>query len=112
MGLPLISCIVLTGADRVLIKTSGVGVFIDEPKVARLLSASIVPGGKFYKALHSRHGGGVGGKGKKMPGGGGAGGWTRHREGDQVGEGAERIGGDNIGHQLLSRMGYVPPFPQ
>ena len=32
---------------------------------------------------------------------------VRHREGEQVGEGAERIGGENIGHKLLSRMGWA-----
>ena len=31
----------------------------------------------------------------------------RHKEGDLVGEGAERIGMENIGHRLLSKMGSV-----
>ena len=81
---------------------------INESKIHRLLSASKYPGGGFFKALHSRPG--ASGKGKKLipgrsGGGGGGGGGVRHREGDQVGDGAERIGGDNVGHKLLSRMG-------
>ncbi len=87
-----------------LIKTARSGDSIDEVKVQQLVSASTFSGGKFYKALHSRSGGGGGGKVKKAGGSGGGGG-VRHREGDQVGEGAERIGGDNVGYKLLSMMG-------
>jgi len=35
----------------------------------------------------------------------GAGASARAREGELVGEGAEKIGNDNIGHKLLSMMG-------
>lgn len=92
---------------RVLIKTSRTGLFIDEDSVQRLISASTFSGGGFYKAVHTKYAGGGKGKKVKVPGGGRADGGTRHREGDQVGEGAERIGGDNIGHKLLSKMGCV-----
>lgn len=44
-------------------------------------------------------------KGKKGPGDRGSS--ARMRDGETVGEGAERIGNDNIGHQLLSKMGWA-----
>lgn len=31
----------------------------------------------------------------------------RHRDGDAVGHGAAAIGEDNIGHRLLSKMGWT-----
>ena len=60
--------------------------------------------GKFYKAKY----GGNAGKGPKMPGGAGrTGPAVRHQEGDAVGGSASAIGSENIGHRLLSMMGYV-----
>lgn len=56
------------------------------------------------------------GKGGKSSGGGKSGGAkgpgdrgssTRAREGDLVGEGAAQIGQENIGHKLLSKMGWA-----
>lgn len=43
-----------------------------------------------------------------MPGGAGRSGpAVRHQEGDAVGRDASAIGSENVGHKLLSRMGYV-----
>lgn len=74
---------------------------INERKITRILGNASISGGDFYKAMHS----GGGGKKKAGGGGGGAGSAVRHRDGDQVGEGAAAIGMENIGHKLLSRMG-------
>ncbi len=94
---------------RVLLKTPRTGIIVDEVRIDRLLSSSAVSGGGFYKVFRPRPDKSGNGKVKKAGGGGGggAGGGVRHREGIQVGEGAERIGRGNIGHQLLSRMGYL-----
>lgn len=76
----------------------------DEDKLERLISASNQNGGAFYKALYARKSK-DGRKGPSAAARGGAS--TRAREGELVGEGADKIGEDNIGHQLLSKMGYV-----
>lgn len=54
-------------------------------------------------------GGKGGGKREKLPGTAGraGGGEVRHRDGDTVGGGAAAIGQDNIGHRLLSKMGWT-----
>jgi hypothetical protein len=91
---------------RVLIKTSRSGTFIDEPKVARIIAASSKSGGFFYKSMYAKSG--AKGKGEKRAGGGAArqsGSAVRAKDGDTVGEGAQRIGTENIGHKLLSMMG-------
>ncbi|KAK4046936.1 squalene synthetase-like protein [Microbotryomycetes sp. JL201] len=49
---------------------------------------------------------GEGGGARKSRGGGGAGG-ARHSEGAVVGQGADRLGEDNIGFALLKRMGWT-----
>lgn len=60
--------------------------------------------GKFFKAKY----GGNAGKGPKTPGSAGRSGpAVRHNEGDAVGHGALAIGSENVGHKLLSKMGYV-----
>jgi hypothetical protein len=60
--------------------------------------------GQFYKA---KYGGGAG-KGPKTPGGAArTGAAVRHQEGDAVGGSASAIGSENMGHRLLSMMGYV-----
>ena len=82
-------------------KTKHSGRNVNEAKVRRILTASSYSGGKFYKALHS------GGGGPKKRGPGDRGNSTRMRDGDTVGEGADRIGTENIGHRLLSRMGWA-----
>lgn len=50
-------------------------------------------------------GGGGGGKDKFKKGPGDRGTSGRAKEGDLVGEGADRIGVENMGHKLLSMMG-------
>ncbi|WVR05912.1 hypothetical protein IAU60_002938 [Kwoniella sp. DSM 27419] len=91
----------------VLIKTKRSGLVVDTRKIARLLSASTKVGGSFYKGLYSG-GGGSGNPNKfKSRASGGPAASVRHREGDEVGRGAERIGSTNIGHQLLSKMGWA-----
>ncbi|ODO06132.1 hypothetical protein L198_01364 [Cryptococcus wingfieldii CBS 7118] len=61
-------------------------------------------GDMFVKALHSESSAEdpkVGGKA------GGAGQSARPMEGKQVGFGADKIGNDNVGHKLLSKMGWA-----
>lgn len=58
-------------------------------------------GGQFYKALYARKDKGKD-KDKRVRGTGAS---VRAREGELVGEGADKIGEDNVGHKLLSRMG-------
>ncbi|WWC99711.1 hypothetical protein V866_006616 [Kwoniella sp. B9012] len=84
----------------VLTKNKRSGTLVDEIKVERLLSASQKVGGSFYKALYTR-----GGKAKVK--GQSSGPSVRHKEGDMVGHGADKIGEDNIGHRLLSKMGWA-----
>ncbi|KAL1410593.1 squalene synthetase-like protein [Vanrija albida] len=76
----------------------------DEDKLERLIAASSQNGGAFYKALYARKSK----DGRKAPGGAARSGGpsTRAREGELVGEGADKIGEDNIGHRLLSKMGW------
>ncbi|WRT64174.1 uncharacterized protein IL334_001103 [Kwoniella shivajii] len=84
----------------VLTKNKRSGTLVDVRKLERLLSASQKVGGGFYNALRTR-----GSKPKaKGPSGGPS---VKHKDGDMVGHGADRIGQDNIGHQLLSRMGWA-----
>ena len=85
---------------RVLIKNSRSGMSINEDKINRILS-STKNNAALFKSFRAKTGGL---KAPKKAGGAQDSG-ARHREGDQVGEGAERIGGDNIGHRLLSNMG-------
>ncbi|WWD17876.1 hypothetical protein CI109_102320 [Kwoniella shandongensis] len=94
-----------SGKTSVLLKLQRSGTVIDKVRRERLLTAAPQSGGKFYKALFSRGGGG-GDKGKsksRAPPGPS----VRHKDGDMVGEGAERIGMENIGHKLLSKMGWA-----
>lgn len=92
-----------------MIKTSRTGLDIDENAISRLLSASQYTGGHFYKAYYTN------GKANKFTSGasgkkGGAadrGTSTRAKDGELVGGGADRIGQDNVGHKLLSMMGWA-----
>lgn len=100
-------------------KNTRSGQSVDYAQIDRLVKASQAPGGLFYKSYF----GGKkpngkpnkfdkSGKGKKagktttahgngnMPS-------LRARDGEEVGGGAERIGMDNVGHRLLSRMGWA-----
>lgn len=87
-------------SSSVLIRLARSGKNVDQRKVHRIVSASNSIGGAFYKAMYAK-------SGEKKKGGpkGDPGSSVRHKDGDQVGEGAERIGMDNIGHRLLSKMG-------
>lgn len=78
---------------------------MDEARIARIISAAPQSGGAFYKAFYKGKGGKTGTKGKKGPIDNGAS--AKAREGETVGFGAERIGMENIGHKLLSRMGWI-----
>ncbi|BEI93595.1 uncharacterized protein CcaverHIS019_0600540 [Cutaneotrichosporon cavernicola] len=93
------------GRFPILIKLARSGIDVDVKKRDRLVAAGQFNGGSFYKALYARKKGDKDkGDGKKFARGPGAS--VRAREGDLVGEGAEKIGQDNVGHQLLSKMGW------
>ncbi|WWC86279.1 uncharacterized protein L201_001152 [Kwoniella dendrophila CBS 6074] len=92
-----------SGKNRftVLIKNKRSGSNINEVKIDRLLSSSQKVGGDFYKALYSRGSGKTKSKGQSgQPS-------IRHKDGDEVGHGADKIGQENIGHRLLSMMGWA-----
>lgn len=86
---------------RILIKLARSGLRNEKTR-NRLVAAGDVAGGGFYKALYARKNKG-GDKENKF--GRGTGASVRAKEGDLVGEGAEKIGEDNVGHKLLSMMG-------
>ncbi|KAG6919508.1 hypothetical protein DXG01_005098 [Tephrocybe rancida] len=80
-----------------LMKTSKSGIFVDEQKVAKIVR---------------RSGGGGGGRGEFMGsnsrgGRGGAQIAPRHKEGEEVGKAAPKIGQSNIGFQMLALMGWT-----
>ena len=88
---------------RTLIKNKRSGVIINEEKASRLVAASSFNGNAFYKALYAR----PKAEKEKKKGPGDRGSSARARDGELVGEGAERIREDNIGHRLLSKMGWA-----
>lgn len=83
------------GRYTTLIRTSRTGVGVKEGKV---------------RAVVERFGKGRGregkGKGKGGKGGRGGDGMPRHREGDEVGKEAPKIGESNIGFRMLASMGW------
>ena len=87
---------------------------IDNDKIDRLVQASTLSTGQFHKQFYGK-GSNKGNKFDKStrPGNGKPGPARqtmpslRAKDGDQVGGGAERIGMNNIGHQLLSKMGWA-----
>lgn len=85
----------------ILIKLARSGLDVNVKTRDRLVAAGQFNGGSFYKALYARKTKGEG-KNKFARGTDAS---VRAREGDLVGEGAEKIGQDNVGHQLLSKMG-------
>lgn len=89
--------------NSVLTKTLRTGQNVNEDKVSRLVSAATFSGGQFYKALYTKPKSDK----KKGSGPGDRGSSARMRDGEMVGEGAERIGTENVGHKLLSMMGWV-----
>ena len=87
-----------------LSKTKRTGQNINTDKISRLVASATVSGPGFYKALYKKTGGGD----KKAKGpAGDRGSSARMRDGETVGEGADRIGVDNVGHRLLSKMGWA-----
>lgn len=90
--------------SSVLSKTKRTGQNINTDKIARLVSSATLSGPSFYKALYKKSGGG--GDKKKGPAGD-RGSSARMRDGETVGEGADKIGMDNVGHRLLSKMGWA-----
>jgi len=89
------------GRFPILIKTSYSSVEVTDPrKVGRIIGAST--NGEFYKAKYAK------GPKLRMPGSAGRSGGVglRHMDGDTVGGEASAIGQDNIGHRLLSKMGW------
>ncbi|KDN52404.1 hypothetical protein K437DRAFT_232250 [Tilletiaria anomala UBC 951] len=93
-----------TGKARfpVLIKLARSGIEVDHRKVLRILSGKATMWGIGTKAAAR-------GKGKAPKTVGQTGGGAhapRNREGAEVGLGADKIGADNIGHKLLSMMGW------
>lgn len=106
MSLDFLSSLHTANETRVMIKTSRTGLYVDESQLEKLVSASQFTGGQFYKALRSKYVTVKGkGKGDKKKGPGDRGTSGRAKEGDLVGEGADRIGVENMGHKLLSMMG-------
>ncbi|KAJ9094826.1 hypothetical protein QFC20_006804 [Naganishia adeliensis] len=89
------------GRFPILIKTSYSSLQVNEHKINNIVGSDTP--GKFYKAKY----GGNAGKGPQMPGGAGRSGQAvRHQEDDAVGRDASAIGSENVGHKLLSRMGW------
>jgi len=88
----------------ILIKTSRTGVTPNRGKVARILN--VQSDSAFYKASWSpRSGSGN----HTMPGRGGGGGGpdaSKRREGEVVGADSKMLGAENLGHRLLSKMGW------
>jgi hypothetical protein len=90
--------------SRILYKTTHSTHHISNPsKLLHLISTS-TSASTFYKA---KYGKGAGSSQPRLPGtasrSGGIG--VRHMDGDTVGGGADKIGHENIGHRLLSKMG-------
>ncbi|WVQ70948.1 hypothetical protein IAR50_000473 [Cryptococcus sp. DSM 104548] len=85
-------------------KTKRSGVNVKTQVRDRLLGAAPYSGGMFYKALHSKT---SAGKPKVKSKDWGAGQSAKPMEGAEVGFGAEKIGNDNVGHKLLSMMGWA-----
>ncbi|ODO07246.1 hypothetical protein L198_00825 [Cryptococcus wingfieldii CBS 7118] len=85
-------------------KTKRSGVNVKTQVRDRLLGAAPYSGGMFYKALHSKS---SAGKPKVKGNDWGAGQSAKAMEGEEVGFGADKIGNDNVGHKLLSMMGWA-----
>lgn len=92
----------------ILIKTSRTGGPANRGKVARILN--VQSDSAFYKASWSpRSGSGN----HTMPGRGGGGGGgggpdaSKRREGEVVGADSKMLGAENLGHRLLSKMGWT-----
>lgn len=96
-------CLSLTRISS-LYKTKRSGVDVKEEKRERLLTAAPFSGSMFHKTLYTKSShGGVKSKGRDWSSGATA----KPREGELVGYGADKIGIDNVGHKLLSKMGWA-----
>jgi hypothetical protein len=102
--------------NSVLIKNKRSGQIVDYAKIDRLVKASQAPGGLFFKNFFGGKKGNVkpnkfasSAQGKRTTTAKGNGNMPslRARDGEEVGGGAERIGMDNVGHRLLSKMGWA-----
>ncbi|KAJ9102548.1 hypothetical protein QFC21_002949 [Naganishia friedmannii] len=89
------------GRFPILIKTSFSSVEVNEHKINQIVGINTP--GKFFKAKYGSNSG----KGPSLPGNASrSGAAVRHNEGDAVGHGASAIGSENMGHRLLSKMGW------
>ncbi|KAF5376261.1 hypothetical protein D9615_008521 [Tricholomella constricta] len=79
-----------------LTKTSMSGINVNEKKVARIVRQAGGGGGRGGEFMGSNGRGGRGGN-SSMP---------RHKEGDEVGKAAPKIGDTNIGFRMLALMGW------
>lgn len=84
-----------------LIKTKHSGVQVDTRKVARIISGRGEASFGVTMGKGGKKGKSVGGAGK-----GAGSSVAANKDGAEVGWGADKIGADNIGHQLLSMMGW------
>lgn len=104
-----------TDVGSILIKKARSGEAVNHDQIERLIEASTFKGGNFYKSFFG--GGGAKLKSKKLDKSGSKSGKSgparqsmpslRARDGEQVGGGADKIGMDNVGHRLLSKMGWA-----
>ncbi|SCZ95237.1 BZ3500_MvSof-1268-A1-R1_Chr11-2g03375 [Microbotryum saponariae] len=101
----------------VLVRTQKTTTYgVDERKIRAIISTAegekILGGAQYGGRAKGKQGGlwaALSGDGKKSSGAGGGGGGMggkRHDEGAVVGQGADRLGEDNIGFALLKRMGW------
>lgn len=87
-----------------LYKTKRSGADVKEERRERLLTAAPFSGSMFHKTLYAKSShGGAKTKGRDWASGATA----KPREGELVGHGADKIGTDNVGHKLLSKMGWA-----
>ncbi|KAG8713099.1 hypothetical protein FRC09_019096 [Ceratobasidium sp. 395] len=89
-----------TGRYITLIRTSRTGLAVDEAKIRRLVRAAEEAedtGMAAFNRAYYRNDGERAGGGKSK---------IKTRDGEEVGRTAAKIGVDNIGHQLLSKMGW------
>ncbi|KAG8712024.1 hypothetical protein FRC09_020290 [Ceratobasidium sp. 395] len=89
-----------TGRYITLIRTSRTGLAVDEAKIRRLVRAAEEAedaGMAAFNRAYYRNDGERGSGGKAR---------IKTRDGEEVGRTAAKIGVDNIGHQLLSKMGW------
>jgi hypothetical protein len=109
---PLSTSMILMAS--VLIKNSRSGQLVNHAKIDRLVRASQSAGGSFYKSMYGS--GKANGKANKFASskgkstaakGNGNMPSLRARDGEEVGGGAEKLGMDNVGHRLLSMMGWA-----